>query len=173
MCASVIYAPTQGFAKLSLLLFYRRLAPFTWFRAAIYVVMFVVVAYTLGIMFSLIFPCKPIASNWDVTIEGECINKTGIYIATAVINIATDLALLVLPIPVLVRLQIPRLEKVALIAMFGVGSMYVAHTHTHTPPHHHFIPHLAHTFNTVSANTKCRTGPASPASCASSSSSPC
>ncbi|KAK0663734.1 hypothetical protein DIS24_g1139 [Lasiodiplodia hormozganensis] len=123
MCASVLYAPTQGFAKLSLLLFYRRLAPFTWFRAAIYVVMFVVVAYTLGIMFSLIFPCKPVASNWDVTIEGECINKAGIYIATAVINIATDLALLVLPIPVLVRLQIPRLEKVALIAMFGVGSM--------------------------------------------------
>ncbi|OJD38864.1 uncharacterized protein BKCO1_3000240 [Diplodia corticola] len=124
MCASVIYAPTQGFAKLSLLLFYRRLAPFAWFRAAIYVVMFVVIAYTLGIMFSLIFPCKPIASNWDITIEeGECINKTGIYIATAVINIATDIALLLLPVPVLARLQIPRLEKAALIAMFGVGSM--------------------------------------------------
>ncbi|EOD43467.1 integral membrane protein [Neofusicoccum parvum] len=85
--------------------------------------MFVVVAYTLGIMFSLIFPCKPIASNWDITISGECINKTGIYIATAIINIATDLALLILPIPILARLQIPGLEKAALIAMFGVGSM--------------------------------------------------
>ncbi|KAL1625201.1 hypothetical protein SLS56_007396 [Neofusicoccum ribis] len=123
MCASVLYAPTQGFAKLSLLLFYRRLAPFQWFQVAIYIVMFVVVAYTLGIMFSLIFPCKPIASNWDTTISGECINKTGIYIATAVINIATDLALLILPIPILARLQIPGLEKAALIAMFGVGSM--------------------------------------------------
>ncbi|KAL1640701.1 hypothetical protein SLS58_006715 [Diplodia intermedia] len=123
MCASVIYAPTQGFAKLSLLLFYRRLAPFAWFRAAIYAVMFVVISYTLGIMFSLIFPCKPIASNWDITVEGTCINKTGIYIATAVINIATDIALLLLPVPVLARLQIPRLEKAALIAMFGVGSM--------------------------------------------------
>ncbi|KKY16133.1 putative integral membrane protein [Diplodia seriata] len=123
MCASVLYAPTQGFAKLSLLLFYRRLAPFAWFQAAIYAVMFVVISYTLGIMFSLIFPCKPIASNWDITIEGTCINKTGIYIATAVINIATDIALLLLPIPILARLQIPRLEKAALIAMFGVGSM--------------------------------------------------
>ncbi|KAK7706151.1 hypothetical protein SLS57_009803 [Botryosphaeria dothidea] len=123
MCASVLYAPTQGFAKLSLLLFYRRLAPFQWFQFAIYVVMFVVFAYTLGIIFSLIFPCKPIQSNWDVTITGECINKTGIYIATAVINIATDIALLVLPIPVLARLQMPLLEKSALIAMFSIGSM--------------------------------------------------
>lgn len=123
MCASVLYAPTQGFAKLSLLLFYRRLAPFPWFRAAIYAVMFVVVAYTLGIIFSLIFPCHPISSNWDVTLPGTCINKVGTYLATAVINIATDVALLLLPVPVLARLQIPRLEKAALIAMFGVGSM--------------------------------------------------
>ncbi|KAH7053393.1 hypothetical protein B0J12DRAFT_718522 [Macrophomina phaseolina] len=123
MCASVLYAPAQGFAKFSLLLFYRRLAPFKWFQVAIYIVMFVVFAYTLGIMFSLIFPCRPIVSNWDVTVTGKCISKTGIYIATAVINIATDIALLVLPIPVLARLQMPLLEKAALIAMFSIGSM--------------------------------------------------
>lgn len=133
MCASVLYAPAQGFAKFSLLLFYRRLAPFKWFQVAIYIVMFVVFAYTLGIMFSLIFPCRPIVSNWDVTVTGKCISKTGIYIATAVINIATDIALLVLPIPVLARLQMPLLEKAALIAMFSIGSMYVA-LPSHAPP---------------------------------------
>lgn len=43
--------------------------------------------------------------------------------ATAVLNMATDILLLVLPIPMVVKLQMPRVQKAGLICIFGVGSL--------------------------------------------------
>ncbi|KAF2135826.1 uncharacterized protein K452DRAFT_196463, partial [Aplosporella prunicola CBS 121167] len=124
MCASVLYAACLGSAKFSLLLFYRRLGdPITWFRWAIHIVMFIVVGYTLGIIFSLIFPCHPVESNWDVNVIGNCGNKTAIYIATAALNIITDITILTLPIPVVAALQMSSLQRVGVICIFAVGSM--------------------------------------------------
>ncbi|KAF2803590.1 uncharacterized protein BDZ99DRAFT_427008, partial [Mytilinidion resinicola] len=124
MSASVLYVPCLGLAKFSLLLFYYKLSPLQWFKIAVYIVMFVVIGYSFAIIFALIFPCRPIAKNWDVLItEGTCINRTIIYIMTAVVNVATDLTLLTLPIPMIVRLQMPRIQKIGLVAMFTLGSL--------------------------------------------------
>lgn len=88
--------------------------------------MFVVLGYSFAIIFALIFPCRPVALNWDVEFtDGTCINRAAIYTATAAVNIATDLALLTLPIPMIVDLQMPRVQKLGLIVIFVVGSMYV------------------------------------------------
>lgn len=63
--------------------------------------------------------------NWDARItSGTCINRAAIYTATAAVNIATDLALLTLPIPMIVDLRMPKVQKVGLIAIFVVGSLY-------------------------------------------------
>lgn len=40
-------------------------------------------------------------------------------------NIVTDLAILIVPIPVLSKLQLPRKKKVGLILIFAAGSLYV------------------------------------------------
>lgn len=126
MSASVIYVPCLGLSKFSLLLFYNRLSPVRWFRIAVYFLMFVVLGYSFAIIFALIFPCRPVAMNWDVTItDGECVNRAATYTATAAVNIATDIALLTLPIPMIVDLRMPRVQKVGLIVIFVVGSMYV------------------------------------------------
>ena len=55
--------------------------------------------------------------------EGTCINKGAVYISTASLNAITDMALLIMPIPVIWKLQLPKLQKIGLIAMFGVGSL--------------------------------------------------
>ncbi|KAA8577286.1 hypothetical protein EYC84_007258 [Monilinia fructicola] len=124
MSASVIYVPCLGLSKFSLLLFYNRLSPVRWFRIAVYFLMFVVLGYSFAIIFALIFPCQPVAMNWDVTITGgKCVNRAATYTATAAMNIATDLALLALPIPMIVDLRMPRVQKVGLIIIFFVGSL--------------------------------------------------
>lgn len=84
----------------------------------------VVVSYTIGIFFSLIFACKPIEKSWDVTITtGSCINRPALYITTAVLGVATDVVLLVLPVPMVLKLQMPVLQKAGLLLMFAVGSL--------------------------------------------------
>ncbi|QSZ35381.1 hypothetical protein DSL72_008251 [Monilinia vaccinii-corymbosi] len=124
MSASVLYVPCLGLSKFSLLLFYNRLSPVRWFRAAVYILMFIVLGYSFAIIFALIFPCRPVNMNWDVTItHGKCINRGATYTATAAVNIATDLALLILPIPMIADLRMPRVQKVGLILIFIVGSL--------------------------------------------------
>ncbi|KAL1797158.1 hypothetical protein ACET3X_003764 [Alternaria dauci] len=122
--ASILYCPFLASAKLSLLFFYLRLSHINWFRICVYASMFLVVGYNIALVFPLIFACTPFRRNWDVTItEGSCIDRTPLYMATAVLNMATDILLLVLPIPMVVKLQMPRAQKAGLICIFGVGSL--------------------------------------------------
>jgi len=126
MTASVLYVPCLGLSKFSLLLFYHQLSPIRWFKTFVYILMAVVVGYSSTIIFALIFACNPIAKNWDITItKGTCINRAAIYIATAVVNIATDVMLLILPIPMIFHLQMPTMQKVGVVFIFTLGSMWV------------------------------------------------
>jgi hypothetical protein len=123
MVASICYVPCLGFAKISILLLYHRLSKLQWFKICTYIVMAIVASYSLGIVIALIFPCQPIAMNWDLSItDGKCIDKAGIYLATAAVNVITDFIILALPIPVVLGLQMRRIQKIAVIGLFMVGS---------------------------------------------------
>lgn len=93
-------------------------------RFAIYTVGVAVICYSVATAALLIFPCRPYARAWDATITaGSCINRPAVYVATAVSNIVTDLFILVIPIPMVVRLKIPLQQKIGLACMFAVGSL--------------------------------------------------
>ena len=85
--------------------------------------MFIVIGYNIALVFPLIFTCTPVMKNFDVFITGgTCLNRTPLYMATAVLNMATDVLLLILPIPMILKLQMPKIQKAGLICIFGVGS---------------------------------------------------
>lgn len=121
-----LYNASTAMIKISLLIFYLRLSPQKWFRVAIWVTIAIITMYTLGICIPLIFSCKPISMNWDPYItEGTCLNRPTLYILTAATNIISDLILFVLPIPMVIKLQIPTRQKIGLVGIFGVGSLTV------------------------------------------------
>lgn len=69
--------------------------------------------------------CRPLKGWWDVTIEGSScgnINQLGLY--DAIFNFLLDALVVILPMPVLWRLQMPASRKVALTGMFGIGILY-------------------------------------------------
>lgn len=123
MVASILYVPCLGLAKFSILILYKRLSGLKWFNACVYTIMGIVISYSISIIFALIFPCQPIAKNWDLSItSGKCIDKAGIYLATAAINVITDFLILTIPIPMVVKLKMPKWQKIGLVCMFTVGS---------------------------------------------------
>lgn len=123
LLAPVIYAPCTGFAKLTLLILYRRLSPVRWFVWAVNASILVVVGYTIGIFFSLIFACTPIEKSWNATMTtGTCINRPALYITTAALGVATDVVLIVLPARTIIGLQMRLAQKAGLIFIFTVGS---------------------------------------------------
>lgn len=69
--------------------------------------------------------CNPPYKMWDVTftVQGACINTTAFFYATSAFNILTDIWILALPIKTLKGINRPHHEKIALFAIFGIGSV--------------------------------------------------
>lgn len=75
--------------------------------------------------FLFIFICVPVQKLWYTDLPGHCIDQVGTWIANAASTILTDLAILVLPLPSVWKLQLRRAEKVAITLAFSLGFLYV------------------------------------------------
>ncbi|KAI9681320.1 MAG: hypothetical protein M1817_002603 [Caeruleum heppii] len=118
-----IYTIAILFAKLSVLCFYLRISPQQSFRIAVFTMMAIVIGAYVPTSFISILSCNPAAQTWDLTVTGgKCINKPVFYIATASINVATDVLMLLLPWPMVWNLQMPRRQKIGLVFIFLTGS---------------------------------------------------
>ncbi|KAK3377461.1 hypothetical protein B0H63DRAFT_477246 [Podospora didyma] len=82
------------------------------------------VVYGLLTVIGNIFICWPIEAYWMAIlgVQGTCLSKGGVTFSNAGINIATDIILIVVPIPLLWRLQIPQKQKIILMCLFGMGT---------------------------------------------------
>jgi hypothetical protein len=108
--------------KGSILLQYRRLFTTKTFQIMNWLTMAVVVAYTFWTVFSSIFACVPVRAFWTRE-HASCINQYAMWFTNAAINIATDFAIILLPIPVIKNLNLERRQRFGLIAIFAVGGL--------------------------------------------------
>lgn len=78
-------------------------------------------AYAIANCLQVLLICRPIAYNWDKTVDGTCNLGLAPYISSACINMGIDVVIIILPMPMLWSLQLPTRKKVALTAIFGMG----------------------------------------------------
>jgi hypothetical protein len=110
--------------KLSALHLYITIFPKKSFRYVSYGVMGLSVAYCLVNFFQLLLACHPIAYNWDKTIPGgSCMNANAPFLSSAIINVAIDVIIVILPMPVLWNLQMKVSKKVSISLIFGIGAL--------------------------------------------------
>ncbi|KAF2247906.1 hypothetical protein BU26DRAFT_322807 [Trematosphaeria pertusa] len=119
----IVYYLSLGLTKSSILLQYRRVFPTKKFRIACWATMGVVIAYTIWTVFGSIFACLPIRAFWTKEQPSKCINQFAMWFTNAAINIVTDFAIIILPMPVIRRLNLARRQKQALIGIFAVGGL--------------------------------------------------
>jgi hypothetical protein len=73
----------------------------------------------VSIMFTAIFQCSPIAYAWDKSIKrGTCINELNYFRWISLPNVITDLAMLILPLPLVWKLHTSSGQKVGLTVIF-------------------------------------------------------
>lgn len=65
--------------------------------------------------------CIPYESIWDLTVPGQCFNKKSLDVAAAVMALATDVLILVLPHRVIWKLHMSLRKKIGVSAMFCLG----------------------------------------------------
>lgn len=92
-----------------------------------YVVLAVVIAYAFWTVFSSIFGCKPIQAFWTLEQPFNCLDQYVVWFFNGGMNILTDFTIMILPMPVIRGLNLPRRQKQALIGIFAIGGLYVTH----------------------------------------------
>ncbi|KAI4698727.1 hypothetical protein J4E81_005338 [Alternaria sp. BMP 2799] len=118
----IVYYLSLGLTKGSMLLQYRRIFPTKKFQIANWLTMGVVVAYTIWTVFSSIFTCTPVRAFWTHE-KSTCLNQFAVWFTNAAINILTDFAIILLPIPVIQKLNLGKRQKIGLISIFAVGGL--------------------------------------------------
>ena len=126
----ILFQSATMSTKLSLGLFYLRISPFkNGFRIAVYTVMLISGLNSFLNAMGFTWVCQPIHKYWDNSIvTGRCINYDEYFLATACVNAAADLTLLVLPIFILYKLQLPLRRKISAALLLMTGSLYVLET---------------------------------------------
>ncbi|KAF2087672.1 hypothetical protein K490DRAFT_65514 [Saccharata proteae CBS 121410] len=121
-----IYTANLLCIKLSIVLLYRRV-----FSQRIFVIVcdaligFITIT-TVASMASIVFFCLPVNYFWNQHLpnssaRGHCINWEANWLAFGAVHVATNLAIVFLPAPVLLSLQLPRREKIFVAVIFGFG----------------------------------------------------
>ncbi|KAK8128455.1 hypothetical protein PG984_009563 [Apiospora sp. TS-2023a] len=109
------YIWTPTLCKLVILVLYRQINPFRPSRICVYVTAAGIIVYTVVFTTLICSLCKPVS-------EGRLTCLNNIAIAQAVVNILTDILLIVLPIPMLRQLHLPRRQKMVVGGILGLGS---------------------------------------------------
>ncbi|KAK0751783.1 hypothetical protein B0T18DRAFT_426375 [Schizothecium vesticola] len=121
----LFYHLSLVFTRISILLLYRRIFTHSWATRAINVVFFLVVATGIWFVVSVFTACVPLAAFWDWSIylaEGDVYcQPPNLWWGIAALHVASDLVIVILPMPVLATLKLPHRQKLVLVAMFGLG----------------------------------------------------
>jgi hypothetical protein len=93
-------------------------------RLTCWIALGAVIAYGFCNVMGSIFACTPVAFFWDRSLpNGHCINLLAFWFSNAAFNILSDIFIIILPIPVLKSLSIPRKQKYGLIMIFIMGGL--------------------------------------------------
>ncbi|CAG8959621.1 hypothetical protein HYFRA_00001524 [Hymenoscyphus fraxineus] len=124
MALIYLYITAVTLPKLAILCLYLRLFKAKGYRYAAYgIAGFLVITLALAWVLASVM-CTPFAFNWDETIPGgKCLNKELLYALMSMPNIGTDIAMFILPLPVIWRLKMTRNQKIGLTITFLTGSM--------------------------------------------------
>lgn len=91
------------------------------FRISIAVTMTIVWMWAASVILETFLLCRPLAYNWDTSIDGTCGNRNATYVVAGTLNLITDLMVMVLPLPHIWKLQLTLAKKVALCSVFSIG----------------------------------------------------
>ena len=78
------------------------------------------VTYVVTVAF-LIALCRPRQKIWNQYLPGQCYDYNANFRASGIFNIISDFAILIIPMPTLLRLQMPLRKKTSIMAVFATG----------------------------------------------------
>lgn len=101
-CGPLLYVFSHLCIKNSFLVFYLRLTADTHYRRTCVALIAINTSIFIACVVPGAFGCQPITFFWNkLNPSGKCINLNGLYLANAALNMAMDLCILGLPVPMI------------------------------------------------------------------------
>ncbi|KAL8829587.1 MAG: hypothetical protein Q9191_001938 [Dirinaria sp. TL-2023a] len=117
-----IYGFATYWAKLTIVLLLLRIFGVdNRFRLAAWILIIFWTLYLIIGQFLLIFHCSPTNKSWDPLLPGHCLNITRLGIASGYVYIIYDFFFILLPVPMVWRLQLATKLKLGVISVFLTG----------------------------------------------------
>lgn len=126
--SQIVFDCGIALAKFSVLCFYSRVFPsrYKGFKIAHNITFGLVVVFILYKLPAQIFSCVPPSKNWHPEMEGHCENdftNFGLLLAGLILDVITDLMILLLPMPIIYHLKLSRGKMFGLFGAFAFGYM--------------------------------------------------
>ncbi|KAL2672409.1 hypothetical protein Neosp_013118 [[Neocosmospora] mangrovei] len=128
--AEIFYMFAEMLVQMSLLAFYIRVFPEAslFVRRSSWTLIAIVACFGIANTCTMIFQCTPISFfwyGWAGEVTGKCIDINLFSWIRAAIEIAIDVAILSLPLPSVVKLQMSWKKKAQVLLMFALGFVWV------------------------------------------------
>ncbi|KAL3262018.1 hypothetical protein ABHI18_003202 [Aspergillus niger] len=107
--------------RLAILCLYLDLFRGNWFRWCTITTMALVTLYWVASVLTIALLCRPINANWDISINRTCGDITKVEFASGSFNLAVDLLIVSLPMPIVWGLNMPKEKKISVTAAFLLG----------------------------------------------------
>lgn len=120
----IMYMMCLGLTKIALLAFYLKVFPNEGFRRVCWATASTCLVLFPTFSIFTVFYCTPVSYTWEGwtgKVEGHCLSFNLFAWIQTCINIALDTFILVLPLPLVWRLNMGRKKKMLLMLMFSVG----------------------------------------------------
>lgn len=117
------YVPAVTLPKLAILALYQRIFTTKFYRWMSYLVgQFMILVWLISLVLAFT-ECQPFEYSWNKSISGRCIDIMILFRYVSGLNLASDVAILILPLPVIWGLHTSRAQKVGLTLAFLTGSV--------------------------------------------------
>jgi hypothetical protein len=107
--------------KATVLLQYRRIFPLPHFQRYCDIFLAFVLIWAMTGTLGTLLICLPIKRNWNPLEPANCGNRIYFWETYGILHVITDVFILILPLPVLKTLPLPKVEKGVLIGVFCLG----------------------------------------------------
>ena len=127
LASQVLATAGLGLTKASILVFYRNIFTVHRFRLVANVMLAIVFAWTVSIFFANLFLCYPVTALIEAFYGNKCVNGVAVWFASTISDVIIDIVILAMPIPMVLRLQLPLKQRLGVLVTFLLGATYDPH----------------------------------------------
>ncbi|KAH7127926.1 hypothetical protein B0J13DRAFT_627656 [Dactylonectria estremocensis] len=127
LATQVVYAACLIFIKLAIVCMIRRIfhSAGRLFLMASWVIMGLCICWALYTILIAFFSCIPVASAWGAATATKCGDQITAYAMVAILDIITEVSIVLLPMKLVYDLHMNRAHKIALFGVFGAGAITI------------------------------------------------